>query len=120
MVDYRRSQVRRWHEVGLWLWLSRSGQVHGLCSPGSIGVGELVAAFGRRWPTVVRPIAGTNLREEVWHAVKPDFVWNTEPAGARYQRIRLAITPCINRHQPRPETDPEAHPPWDEPLPIVL
>lgn len=104
MIDYRRrTDGRWWKEAGLWVWLNSDGGIHGTVALNAVTETEWANALGQRWPTRLRPIDPSKLREEVFSLVGPEVIYRGALAG-RYQPIRFAVWPCRKRRIAAPST----------------
>ena len=121
LLQHRRAS-RWWNEVGLWCWLSADQNVRGIVSLGPVTETEFLTAFGRRWPTTIRPIEIKAVRQEIYFAIRPGVIRDLERWGARYQPIRVTIEPRRDRpgtvlRQAAGMPSPAS---WSEPLPILF
>jgi hypothetical protein len=117
LVDHQRRGSRWWRDLGLWVWLNADGHIKGIVSL-SVLEDEFLRAFGRRWPTTVRAIDEKELRNEVYFAVRPSVIAQAKPTG-RYQSIRLAIEPRVDRLSHVMTGGSTEHPP-SHPLPVLV
>jgi hypothetical protein len=118
IVDYRRRECCLWSEVGIWTWLSAGGRVRGVLSLGSLTVDEFVAALGSRWPTAIRAITCSELRDGILTAIRPTMIY--AGADGRYQRVRFAIWPRKAAKEAAMSLSPDAAAPWIEPMPVLV
>lgn len=93
LIDYQRRSSKWWREMGMWIWLSHDGSVRGIVTLGSVTEGEVIAAFGRRWPTTIQPVEERFLREHIYYAMRPEVVAATWPQERRYQPVSAAVEP---------------------------
>jgi hypothetical protein len=114
LIDHRRRACSWWKPFGLRAWLSADGAVRGLILPGSISDAECVSAFSRRWPTTLRPIELTTIREEIYRAVHPAVIASGGPG--RYQPIKAMVEP---QRSGAPASPPECRP-LLEPMAILF
>ena len=90
-VDHFRRQNIWARDLGVWVWLSQDGQARGILSLGSTTQTEFSSAFARRWPTTLRPIASSDMKDELGAAIRPSMI--AGPAAGGYQGLRLFVCP---------------------------
>lgn len=93
-VAYQRRRYRGWRSVGVWGWYN-DADFHGIVELGSVSTTEFIHTFRRRGEFRLRPIEAESLRNEVYAAARSVTV---TPSGAcRYQPLKIAIEPVMNR-----------------------
>jgi hypothetical protein len=90
VVDYRRSTDRWWRDLALTVWLNQDGMMRGIFALGPVTSDEFLAAFAR-WPTALRPITSSTLRDEVYAIVQPSRLAFPALPPRRYQSLKLTI-----------------------------
>lgn len=99
VVDYRRAS-RWWSELTLCVWLRHDNRLCGILSLGATTPGEFQAAVGRRWPTTLRTLDPSVLREEIYAVIRPGKIASYDGSG-RYQPVEFAVWPKRQRVEPR-------------------
>jgi hypothetical protein len=84
---------RWWRDCGCHVWLDQQGHMCGVMTLGSITAVEIESTIGRRWPLALRKIEAGDLRVEVYRAMEPGKIWSRSSVTARYQGLRLSISP---------------------------
>jgi hypothetical protein len=93
IVDYSRRACQWWRDVSLCVWLCEDGRIRGLVSLGSIAPEEFLGAVGRRWPTTLRAIDPTKVREEIYGVIRPGQIANLGLSRGRYQPLKFQVGP---------------------------
>lgn len=118
LVDHRRRECSWWKSVGLWTWLSADGAVRGLAILGSISEAEFGAALSRRWPTTLRSIEITTVREEIYRATRPGVIETGGPG--RYQPIKAAVEPQSSGALASPPRPSQNCADWAAPMAVLF
>jgi hypothetical protein len=82
-----------WKSAGLYVWLSQNGWVRGIIALEALTEDEVEAALSRRWPVTLSPINTTDLRGNLYEAVRPHVIWSDGEDQSRYQYRKLTIWP---------------------------
>lgn len=119
VVDYRRRTDRWWRDLDLNVWLNQDGIMRGIVALGPVTPDEFLAAFSR-WPTALRPITPSTLRDEVFAIVQPSRLAFPALPPRRYQSLKLTI--AARRNAPKTITPlrEKAVVHYLEPMPILL
>jgi hypothetical protein len=119
VVDYRRRTDRWWRDLALNVWLNQDGMMRGVVALGPVTDDEFLAAFSR-WPTALRPITPSSLRDEVYTIVQPSRLVFPVLPPRRYQGLKLTI--AARRSAPKPISPLSEKPVsrYLEPMPILL
>ncbi|MFL5201045.1 MAG: hypothetical protein ACJ8B9_03010 [Microvirga sp.] len=119
VVDYRRRTDRWWRDLALNVWLNEDGMIRGIVTLGPVTPDEFLAVVSR-WPTALRPITPSTLRDELYAIVQPSrFAFPALPPR-RYQGLKLTI--AARRNAPKTVTPlrDKAVSRNLEPMPILL
>jgi hypothetical protein len=119
LVDYRRRTDRWWRDLALNVWLNQDGVVRGIVALGSVTPDEFLAVFSR-WPTALRPITPSTLREEVYAIVQPSRLAFPALPPRRYQSLKLTIAARRNAPKVASLFNEKAVRRYVEPMPILL
>lgn len=119
VVDYRRRIDRWWRDLAVSVWLNHDGVMRGIVALGSVTPDEFLAVFSR-WPTTLRSIAPSALRDEVYAIVQPSRLAFPELPPRRYQSLKFTIAP--QRHAMRAPSRPEVQVAsrYLEPMPVLF
>ncbi len=116
-VDHLRRRYPPWRDLSLHLWLTRSGNLEGIASLGTLGPAEVQEKLGSRRPMKLCPIVAENLRVEVYRTLLR--VWVGEGVSRRYQPVSLYVGP--RRVQAVPECQNNlTFGPAHEPMPLLI
>jgi hypothetical protein len=93
VVEYQRrhTHARWWCELAAFTWLWRNQRVAGIVALGSVTECEFTDAFSR-WPTTLRLIDASAVREEVYRTLHPSKI-AILPNARRYQTISFTVGP---------------------------
>jgi hypothetical protein len=116
-VDHLRRRYRRWRDLSVHLWLTRTGNLNGIVSLGTLGPTEVVEKLGLRWPMTLSSISPEDLRVHVYRTLRR--VWVGEGVERRYQAVALSVGPRRMRAVPECPVD------WTwsgfgEPMPMLI
>jgi hypothetical protein len=119
VVDYRRRTDRWWRDLAVSVWLSQDGMMRGIVALGAVTPDEFLAAFAR-WPTALRPITPSTLRDEVYAIVQPSQVASPALPRGRYQSLKFTI--AAQRKAARAISSPieKVISRYVEPMPILI
>jgi hypothetical protein len=98
VVDYRRRTDRWWRDLALSVWLNQDGMMRGIVALGSVTPDEFLEVFSR-WPTALRPLTPSTLRDEVYAIVEPSQLAFPVLPPRRYQSLKLTI--AARRNAPK-------------------
>jgi hypothetical protein len=118
-LDHRRRESGYWKSVGLYGWLSQDGWVRGVITLDALAKDEVEAALGNRWRTSLFRIGHSDLRDQLYAAVRPGVIWSFGPDKARYQPRKLAIRPRRKPVLTEPSLSPRQNN-FIEPMPILI
>jgi hypothetical protein len=119
VVDYRRRIDRWWRDLALSVWLNLDGMIRGIVALGPVIPDEFLAVFSR-WPTALRPITPSTLRDEVYAIVKPSRLAFPALPPRRYQSLKLTIAARRNAPELVSPLSAKAVSRYHEPMPILL
>jgi hypothetical protein len=119
VVDYRRRTDRWWRDLAVSVWLSQDGVMRGIVALGAVTPDEFLAAFAR-WPTALRPITPSTLRDEVYAIVQPSRLAFPALPPRRYQSLKLTIAARRNTSKSISPLSEKAVCRYLEPMPILL
>jgi hypothetical protein len=99
--------------------LSQDGVMRGIVALGAVTPDEFLAAFAR-WPTALRPITPSILRDEVYAIVQPSQVASPALPRGRYQSLKFTI--AARRKAARAISSPieKVISRYVEPMPILI
>jgi hypothetical protein len=119
VVDYRRRTDRWWRDLALNVWLNEDGMMRGIVALGPVTPDEFLAVFSR-WPTALRPITSSTLRDELYAIVQPSrFAFPALPPR-RYQGLKLTIAARRNAPKTISPSSKKAISGYLEPMPILF
>jgi hypothetical protein len=104
VVDYRRRIGRWWRDLTLNVWLNQDSMVRGIVALGPVTPDEFLAVFSR-WPTALRAITQSSLRDEIYAIVQPSQLAFPAVPSRRYQGLKLTI--AARRKAPKTISPPE-------------
>jgi hypothetical protein len=119
VADYRRRMGRWWREFALNVWLNQNGMVRGIVALGPVTPDEFLAVFSR-WPTALRPITPSTLRDEVYAIVQPSRLAFPALPPRRYQGLKLTIMARRSAPKPIPPLSEKGVSRYLEPMPVLL
>jgi hypothetical protein len=119
VVDYRRRTDRWWRDLALSVWLNQDGMMRGIVALGPVTPNEFLTVFSR-WPTALRPITPSSLRDEVYAVVQPSRLAFPALPPKRYQSLKLTIAARRNAPKPNPPLSEKAASRYLEPMPILF
>jgi hypothetical protein len=116
-IDHLRRRYPPWRDYTAHLWLTRTGNLNGIVSLGTLGPQEVTEKLGTRWPMTLSPLAAEDLRVEVYRALRR--VWAEGGAGRRYQPVSIHVGPRRMRSVPKCQNVLTQGQP-DEPMPLFI
>ena len=119
VVDYRRRTDRWWRDLALSVWLNQDGMMRGIVALGPVTPDEFLAVFSR-WPTALRPITPSTLRDDIYAIVQPSRVAFPALPPRRYQSLKLTIAARRNAPKTITPSSEKAISRYFEPMPILL
>ena len=119
VVDYRRRTDRWWRNLALSVWLNQDGMMRGIVALGPVTPDEFLAAFAR-WPTALRPITPSTLRDDIYAIVQPSRVAFPALPPRRYQSLKLTIAARHNAPENNLSISVKVISRYFEPMPILL
>jgi hypothetical protein len=119
VVDYRRRTDRWWREFALSVWLNQDGMIRGIVALGPVTPDEFLAVFSR-WPTALRPLTPSTLRDEVYATVEPSRLAFPALPPRRYQSLKLTIAARRNAPELMSPLSAKTVSRYLEPMPILL
>ena len=119
VVDYRRRTDRWWRDLALSVWLNQDGMMRGIVALGPVTPDEFLEAF-TRWPTALRPITPSDLRDEIYAIVQPSRLAFPALPPRRYQSLKLTIAARRNAPKTISPLSEKAVSRYLEPMPILL
>jgi hypothetical protein len=119
VVDYRRRTDRWWRDFALNVWVNQDGMMRGIVALGPVTPDEFLTVFSR-WPTALRPITPSSLRDEIYAIVQPSRLAFPALPPKRYQGLKLTIAARRNAPKPNPPLSEKAVSRYLEPMPILF
>jgi hypothetical protein len=118
-MDHRRRTSKWWRHCGLFVWLGADHKLRGVVFLEAVAPVDFLAAFSR-WPTTLRPVDPTVLRETIYSIVRPGMIAAMPTSKARYQSLKLAIWPRRKAIKTRSLVEERAPTAYIEPIPVLI